>query len=123
VAADHTEDSGRKFFYGIKGVFYIPFMPYLMYIKYTMFEFDTSKSAINQQKHGISFVTAQALWKDPDLLEIPARTQDEPRSLVIGKLSGKHWSAVITYRAKKIRIISVRRSRKEEVNLYESKRL
>ena len=31
----------------------------------------------------------------------------------------KHWS-VITYRSDKIRIISVRRSRTEEVNIYES---
>lgn len=84
------------------------------------FEFDPKKSAANRNKHGIDFVEAQALWEDPDLLEIPARTDDEPRFLVIGKLNGKHWSGVITYRADTIRIISVRRSRKEEVEVYES---
>jgi uncharacterized DUF497 family protein len=83
------------------------------------FEFDDSKSEINLAKHGIDFDQAQLLWTDTDLLEIPARTQDEPRFLVIGKINGKHWSAIITYRGTTIRIISVRRSRLEEVVLYE----
>ena len=84
------------------------------------FEFDPKKSDSNERKHGINFVDAQTLWDDPDLLEIPARTEDEPRFLVIGIIAGKHWSGVITYREDRIRIISVRRSRKEEVALYES---
>lgn len=84
------------------------------------FEFDEKKSQINLEKHGIDFTNAQKLWDDPDLLEVPAKTVDEPRSIVIGVIAGKHWSGVITYRGKYIRIISVRRSRKEEVALYES---
>ena len=84
------------------------------------FEFDPEKSHANQAKHGIDFNEAQALWRDPDLLEIPARTTDEPRSLVIGRIDGKHWSGIVTYRRDVIRIISVRRSRKEEVLLYEN---
>ncbi len=84
------------------------------------FEFDTQKSDSNKAKHGIDFKEAQELWDDADLIEIPVRTSDEPRYLVIGKISGKHWSGVITYRGEKIRIISVRRSRKEEVEIYES---
>jgi hypothetical protein len=88
---------------------------------YTMkFEYDSRKSAANQSKHGIAFAEAEALWDDPDLLEIPARTTDETRCLVIGKISGKHWSCVITYRGDTIRIISVRRSRPEEVAWYEN---
>lgn len=85
-----------------------------------MFEFDESKSATNLEKHSIDFVEAQLLWNDEDLLEIPAKTTDEPRSLVIGMIDDKYWSGVITYRDNRIRIISVRRSRKEEVALYES---
>jgi len=54
------------------------------------FEFDLNKSKANKKKHGIDFVEAQELWEDPDLIEIPARTSDEPRFLVIGKISGKH---------------------------------
>ena len=84
------------------------------------FEYDYKKSASNLSKHGIDFDTARGLWLDPDLLEVPARTKDEPRFLVVGRLGAKHWSAVITYRGSSIRIISVRRSRIEEVKLYES---
>ena len=83
------------------------------------FEFDPKKSDSNKQKHGIDFHEAQALWGGPDLIEIPVQTMDEPRYLVIGTIEGKHWSGVITYRGDKVRIISVRRSRKEEVEIYE----
>lgn len=83
------------------------------------FEFDENKSASNLDKHGIDFIQARLLWDDPDLIEIQANSTDEPRALVIGKIGEKHWSAVITYRGDNIRIISVRRSRKSEVMLYE----
>lgn len=84
------------------------------------FEFDQRKSQRNKEKHGMDFVEAQALWEDPDRIEIPATTIDEPRFLVIGKMSNTCWSAIITYRGENIRIISVRRSRREEIDLYES---
>jgi hypothetical protein len=83
------------------------------------FEFDEDKSRSNKAKHGIDFVEAQALWLDDMLIEVPARTQDEPRCVVIGMIENKHWSAVVTYREDRIRLISVRRSRDEEVALYE----
>jgi uncharacterized protein len=85
-----------------------------------MFEFDPAKSQANKAKHGIDFAEAQALWDDPNLLEVPARTSDEPRFLIVGRLADKHWSAVVTYRADRIRIISVRRAREEEIAAYES---
>ncbi len=84
------------------------------------FEFDKQKSRINKKKHGIDFIAAQTLWNDPDRIEIPAKTIDEKRFLIIGKISDKYWSTIITYRNEKIRIISVRRSRKEEIEIYES---
>ena len=84
------------------------------------FEFDTAKSESNRAKHGIDFVEAQGLWNDPMLLEIPAKTEDEPRYLVVGSIEGTHWSAVISYRGANVRLISVRRARTEEVALYES---
>ena len=84
------------------------------------FEFDEAKSQSNFLKHGIDFIDAQALWNDPSLLEIPAKTEDEPRFLMIGVVAGKYWSAVIAYRGVNVRLISVRRSRTEEVSLYES---
>jgi len=86
----------------------------------TNFEYDDKKSQANLNKHGIDFNSAQALWDDPYLIEIPAKTLGEPRFLVIGRIGEKHWSAVITPRNDNIRIISVRRSRIEEVAIYES---
>ena len=83
------------------------------------FEFDPAKSSANKEKHGIDFEEAQALWEDPNLLEAPARTSDEPRYLVVGMIGGKHWSAIVTHRADRIRIISVRCARKEEIEHYE----
>jgi uncharacterized DUF497 family protein len=85
-----------------------------------IFEFDETKSQANHLKHGINFIDAQDLWNDPRLLEIPAKTEDEPRYLIIGMIDEKIWSAVITYRGVNVRLISVRRSRIEEVVLYES---
>ncbi len=84
------------------------------------FEFDPNKSKSNKKKHDIDFVGAQVLWDDPDLIEIPVKTVDEARFMIIGKISKKHWSGIITYRGENIRIISVRRSRPEEVKIYES---
>jgi uncharacterized protein len=83
------------------------------------FERDAHKSEANKRKHGIDFIEAQALWKDPDRIEIPARPADEPRYLLINEIGDDHWSAITTYRDEKIRIISVRRSRREEIEIYE----
>ena len=82
------------------------------------FEFDASKSTANLEKHGIDFVEAQQLWEDEDRLEIPARTEDEPGHVLIAALGQKLWSAYFTYRTGRIRLISVRRARKEERALY-----
>ena len=88
-----------------------------------IFEFNEVKSDLSLRKHGINFQTATRLWEDFHLLEIRAKSEGEPRFLVIGLLDGKHWSAVITYRNQRIRLISVRRSRKPEMELYESRRI
>lgn len=84
------------------------------------FEFNEAKSRSNKAKHGIDFVEAQALWNDPELLEIPLEAQDEPRMMMVGQIGGKLWSAIVTYRGQRVRIISVRRSRIEEKEAYES---
>ena len=84
------------------------------------FEFDDHKSQVNRDKHGIDFIDAQTLWDDPDLIEIQAKSDDEKRTLVVGSVAGKLWSAVVTQRNENIRIISVRRSRSTEVAIYES---
>lgn len=84
------------------------------------FEFDSKKSQSNKAKHGIDFEEAQLIWYDPDFIEVQAKSNDEPRYLVVGKIANRFWSAVVTYRDENIRIISVRRSRASEVAIYES---
>ncbi|WP_126974991.1 BrnT family toxin [Frigidibacter oleivorans] len=84
-----------------------------------IFEYDPEKSVRNREKHGIDFEEAQALWSDPWMLEAPAKTVDEPRILSIGRIGGKHWTCVWTRRGDAVRIISMRRARKEEIGYYE----
>jgi uncharacterized DUF497 family protein len=83
------------------------------------FEFDSAKSESNRDKHGIDFVEAQLLWQDADRIQIPARTQGEPRFMWIGRIGATHWSAIFTFRGEKVSIISARRSREKEVEQYE----
>jgi uncharacterized protein len=83
------------------------------------FEYDQAKSLANKEKHGIDFDAARELWRDPMRVEVPARTVDEPRWLVIGRIDHQYWSAVVTERGHRVRIMSVRRSRDEEVAIYE----
>ena len=84
------------------------------------FEYDKRKSDSNELKHGINFEDAQLLWTDPDRVQIPARDVDEPRFMMIGKINNRYWSAIFTYRDENIRLISVRSSRTEEIEIYES---
>ena len=88
-----------------------------------MFEFDKNKSESNEIKHGISFESARRLWKDPNRVEIPARLVDEPRFLLIAQTEGNIWSAVFTPRNNGIRIISVRKAREYEKEIYNSRRI
>ncbi|MDA3897317.1 MAG: BrnT family toxin [Desulfobacteraceae bacterium] len=82
------------------------------------FEYDPNKSESNRQKHGIDFEEAQALWLDAYRLEIQAKSDDEPRFALISELYKKLWTAFYTIRENRVRIISVRRSRKDEKELY-----
>ncbi len=83
------------------------------------FEFEPNKSASNKIKHGIDFDEAKELWNDPYAIELPSlQDLDEERFLVLGRVGGKHYTAIVTYRGS----ISVRRSRKKEIALYESVR-
>ena len=88
-----------------------------------MFEFDRNKSESNTKKHGIDFETSRKLWKDPNRIVIPARWVDEPRFLLIARLDEDLWSAIYTFRKNKIRIISVRKSRDNEKEIYNSGRI
>lgn len=85
------------------------------------FEFDPAKSAANKVKHGMDFDAAQRLWLDDKRIELPSRYDREPRRLLIGVIDDKHWSAIFTMRLDSVRLISVRRSRRNEVSLYEDR--
>lgn len=84
------------------------------------FEYDPQKSQVNKTKHGLDFEEAQQIWEDIDRLEVPiSRIVDgEERSLMIGRISEKLWTAVFTQRGSAIRLISVRRARKKEEEEY-----
>lgn len=88
-----------------------------------MFEFDNNKSELNKRKHGIDFETARRLWMDSNRIEIPARWVDEPRIFLIAQLDEDIWSAVYTLRKNRIRIISVRKARHNEKEIYFSSRI
>jgi len=92
-----------------------------MYKLTMVFEWDSEKSIRNQAKHGIDFDTARALWDDGNRVEIKSPFPLESRSILIGKLGQKLWTAIFTRRGGALRIISVRRARKREANLYGQK--
>jgi uncharacterized DUF497 family protein len=83
------------------------------------FEFDEQKSISNKTKHGVDFVEAQKLWNDPERVEIPARNLDESRTMIIGRIGKEIWSGIYTIRNKCIRIISVRKARENEKEIYD----
>ncbi len=85
-----------------------------------LFEFDKNKSLTNFEKHKIDFMEAQKIWTDPSMIQIKTKCESEERYLIIGIIGKKYWSAIVTYRNNNIRLISVRRSRKTEVLLYEN---
>ena len=83
------------------------------------FEYDTIKSLKNKEKHGICFEEGQKVWNDLDCVELEAKTINELRFYKIGLYNDKLWAAFFTERNSKIRIISIRRARKEEKELYD----
>ncbi|MCR4288667.1 MAG: BrnT family toxin [Candidatus Scalindua sp.] len=84
------------------------------------FEYDSTKSAINKQKHGVDFEEAKTIWSTTHV-KLPAITEDEQRYMIIGKINTSLFSRIFTIREKKIRIISCRRSRKKDRNIYHEK--
>jgi uncharacterized DUF497 family protein len=82
------------------------------------FEFDEAKSAANKVMHGIDFVEAQELWADPWRAQLKGRPGDEERFLIVAPIGDEFWTAAVTYRGETVRVISVRRSRREEVRAY-----
>lgn len=88
-----------------------------------VFEWDTSKSNSNKIKHKVDFEESKLLWDDCNRVEITIQSEGEQRYLTIAVMHDKHWTAIITYRSLNIRLISVRRSREDEIEIYENGRL
>ena len=86
------------------------------------FEYDSSKSARNKEKHGIDFEEAKSLWEDEDRLLIPARSETESRFAMLAEYRERVWVAFFTLRQRHVRIISVRRARPNEREAYEGRR-
>jgi len=85
-----------------------------------IYEYDNNKSLSNKQKYGIDFEEAKLLWSDDRMIEITTAYENEERFINIGKINTKFYTIVTTFRGDKIRIISARRARKKEIEIYES---
>lgn len=94
---------------------------YLLYG--SLFEWDPQKSSANKIKHGISFFEALDIWKNVHITVdgIAQSGDNEERSATIGLVSGTVYTAIWTCRENGIRLISVRKARKNEKNQYEKK--
>ena len=84
------------------------------------FEWDPAKSELNKKKHGISFDEALEIWNGVDMtVKEIAKSQDgESRSATIGFVGDKLYTAIWTERGQKKRLISVRRSREGEKEIF-----
>ncbi len=86
------------------------------------FEWHESKAAENLKKHKVSFEEGKTVFGDPHSLTIndPDHSIDERRFIDIG-MSAKGRMLVVSYteRDKKIRLISCRKAKKVEKELYE----
>ena len=85
------------------------------------FEYDPRKSEANLFNHGISFAQSQKLWTEGKTVTFNSNNagNDESRQITIGIIEGKYYSAITTQRAGRTRIISVRRARQREIDIYE----
>lgn len=81
------------------------------------FEWDEDKNIRNQQKHGVAFEEAVGLFSGRNRYSRPyIHKTGETRQYVVGFLQEIEFTVVFTHRNNRIRIISVRRARKEERN-------
>ncbi|MDD5457059.1 MAG: BrnT family toxin [Candidatus Margulisbacteria bacterium] len=81
------------------------------------FEYDPGKSRINKQKHGVDFEKVKTLWGSPNL-QFKTTFAPEDRYGVIGLINSKLYICFFTCRKNTIRIISCRRAREKESELY-----
>ncbi len=81
------------------------------------FEWDQNKRALNLEKHGIDFMDAARIFSGPRFVRRCAHP-DEKRWICVGALKNQMIAVVYTLRGGKIRIISARKARQNERELY-----
>ncbi|MGH2617554.1 MAG: BrnT family toxin [Thermomicrobiales bacterium] len=86
-------------------------------------DWDPAKNRSNQRKHGIDFEDAQAVFLDPDRIEVlDDRDYGEERWAVIGTVGRLVVSVIYTNRNGGIRLISARKADPDdEADYYASK--
>jgi uncharacterized DUF497 family protein len=86
------------------------------------FEWDSSKAALNQRKHRISFEEAASVFNDPLAYTFPDpdHSLDEERLLTFGySRTGRLLAVIHAERGRAIRIISARNATRHERGTYE----
>ncbi len=91
------------------------------------FEWDAAKARTNLRKHGVSFRSATAVFRDPLALTTydDAHSEDEERWATLGRLeTGQYLVVVHTFAQVSeaeihIRIISARAADRQEIRDYE----
>jgi len=86
------------------------------------FEWDPRKAASNLTKHGVSFVEAVTVFRDPQarIVPDPRHSVGEERLAILGQSErGRLLSVMFTERGTRIRLISARKATRRERNDYE----
>ncbi|MGQ7934677.1 BrnT family toxin [Paraburkholderia sp. D1E] len=90
-----------------------------MYNKSNGIEFDPAKDQINRSKHGVSLALAECFEWDRALDALDDRhAYGEPRFFAYGLIDGRVYCLVYTLRGETLRVISLRKANKREVNDY-----
>lgn len=86
----------------------------------SLYEWDDQKAAKNCAAHGVTFEIATSVFRDPMGLDFLDTRQEygEDRSIRIGMVDGVLLTVIYADRGERIRIISARRSTRQEQDEY-----
>jgi uncharacterized protein len=84
------------------------------------FEWDAAKARLNLEKHGVSFLTAAAIFSNERIERIDDRDDyGETRWIALGRAGLEIYRVTFTWRSeKRIRIINAQKAGKEEREIY-----
>lgn len=83
------------------------------------FEWDEDKRLKVLEKHGIDFNKAGQIFQIRHII-LAAKSEVEPRFIVVGFLNDEWIAVVFTYRGKACRLITARKARENERRAYRS---